>query len=236
IDLHTGGVDHIGTHHPNEMAQTEAAFGHKLARYWIHNEFMLVDGAKMSKSKGNSYTLRDLTDRGFSPLAYRLLCLQAHYRSELNFTWESLEAATNTLLNLYAWADLKHQSNLSEVRLPEDDIAGFLGRVQTALTDDLATTSALTEVFRYSTSLAPGMTLAAEDFDQILSKLDELLGLNLNTRPGLTEAQTDIIEKREAARAAKDWAGADKLRGQLAKHDLEVSDTPNGPRWRRTKI
>src|SRR6185503_237050 len=118
IDIHTGGVDHIGTHHPNEMAQTEAAFGHPLAHFWVHNEFILVDGAKMAKSKGNSFTLKDVTDRGFHPLALRLLYLQAHYRTELNFTWESLEAAQNRLLNLYAWADLKHQERATAHPLP----------------------------------------------------------------------------------------------------------------------
>ncbi len=236
IDIHTGGIDHIGTHHPNEMAQTEAAQGHPLANMWVHNEFLLVDGAKMSKSKGNSYLLEDITSHDVHPLAYRLLCLQAHYRSEINFTWDSLAAAQNTLLNLYAWADLKHQANLSEVRLPEDDIENFLARVQTALEDDLSTSATLAEVFAYTTSLAPGMTLAAEDFEQLLSTLDHLLGLKLNDRPDITPDQKDLIEKREQARAAKDWAGADKLRTQLAKHHLEISDTPNGPRWRRNNI
>jgi cysteinyl-tRNA synthetase len=242
IDIHTGGVDHIGTHHPNEMAQTEAAYGHPLANIWLHNEFILVDGGKMSKSKGNSYTLADITShksatgQPFHPLALRLLYLQAHYRSEINFTWESLESAQNTLLNLYAWADLKHQDNLAEVRLPEDDIDEFLGRVQAALEDDLSTTQALAEVFRYSTSLAPGMTLSPEEFDHITAGLDALLGLNLSHRPDITPEQKALVAKRQTARDAKDWSAADKLRAQLAKHHLEISDTPNGPRWRRTNF
>jgi cysteinyl-tRNA synthetase len=162
--------------------------------------------------------------------------LQAHYRSEINFTWESLSAAQNTLLNLYAWADLKHQQNLAEVRLSDTDIPEFLDRVKTALSDDLATTAALSEIFRYSTSLAPGMTLPADDFDILLSELDLLLGLKLNGRPNITGEQQAIIADRETARIAKDWAKADKLRTKLAKHQLEVSDTPNGPRWRRTSL
>lgn len=236
IDIHTGGIDHIGTHHPNEMAQTEAAFDHDLAKYWIHNEFMLVDGAKMSKSKGNSYTLAEITTKGFHPLAYRLLCLQAHYRSELNFTWESLEAAQNTLINLYAYADLRFQSNLAEVRLPEDDIDNFLARVKAALADDLSTTAALAEVFNYIAKLAPGMTLDAEDFERILAGLDELLGLDLSTTTDLTEAQKALIAEREAVREARDWPGADRLRQQLRKDNIEISDTPNGPRWRRSSL
>jgi cysteinyl-tRNA synthetase len=234
IDIHTGGVDHIGTHHPNEMAQTEAAFGHPLAHTWVHNEFMLVDGAKMSKSKGNSYTLKEITDKGFHPLAYRLLCLQAHYRSELNFTWDSLEAAQNTLINLYAFADLRHQKNLSELRLDEQAILQLLDKVKSALADDLSTTQALAEVFAYTTSFAPGMTLDDEDFDQLLGGLDALLGLNLNHTTDIPAEAKALIAKRETAREARDWAGADRLRGQLRKHNLEISDTPNGPRWRRS--
>ncbi len=236
IDIHTGGVDHIGTHHANEMAQTEGAYGHELSSMWVHNEFILVDGQKMSKSKGNSYTLADVTAKGYSPTALRLLYLQAHYRSELNFTWESLDAAQNTLLNLYAWADLKHQTNLAEVRLANDAIETFLGKVQAALADDLATTAALSELFRYSTSLAPGMTLAPEDFDEILAGLDQLLGLQLSGRPDITAEQKAIIAERETAREARDWPAADKLRTKLKKHHLDNSDTPNGPRWRRTTI
>jgi cysteinyl-tRNA synthetase len=236
IDIHTGGIDHIGTHHPNEMAQTEAAFGHPLASYWVHNEFMLVDGAKMSKSKGNSYTLTELTAKGFHPLAYRLLCLQAHYRSELNFTWESLEAAQNTLINLYAFADLRHQSNLAQLRLPEDDVAALLQRITAALNDDLSTSAALAEVFNYTTAIAAGMTLDEEDFTELLSGLDKLLGLNLQHTPDITDDQKALIAKRETARDARDWPGADRVRVQLRKSNIEVSDTPNGPRWRRSAI
>jgi cysteinyl-tRNA synthetase len=236
IDIHTGGIDHIGTHHPNEMAQTEAAFGHQLANLWLHNEFILVDGAKMAKSKGNAYTLADIIGKGFHPLALRLLYLQAHYRSEINFTWDSLEAAQNTLLNLYAWADLKHQSNLAEVRLADTDIADFLARVRASLTNDLSTTQALAEVYQYISQLAPGMTVDATDFDQLVSGLDSLLGLSLNNRPDITPEQKQLITDRETARLAKDWATADKLRAQLKRHHLDVSDTPNGPRWRRTNI
>jgi cysteinyl-tRNA synthetase len=236
IDIHTGGVDHIGTHHPNEMAQTEAAFGHELARFWVHNEFILVDGAKMSKSKGNSYTLAEVIEHGFHPLALRLLYLQSHYRSELNFTWESLTSAQNTLLNLYAWADLKHQTGLAPVRLAESEIEEFLQSLRDALANDLATAEALAHLYRYTAKLAPGMTLDAEDFDALTTGLDELLGLQLSGRPDITAEQQDLISQREEARAAKDWPSADKLRTRLAKHNLDISDTPNGPRWRRTSL
>jgi len=236
IDIHTGGVDHIGTHHPNEMAQTEGAFNHQLAHTWVHNEFILVDGAKMGKSKGNAYLLKDLTDRGFHPLALRLLYLQAHYRSEINFTWESLEAAQNTLLALYAWADLKHQSNLQEIRLEDDEIQQFLARVKQALADDLSTAAALAEVFGLVTSLAPGMTMSSEEFDELTMALDDLLGLDLSGRQDINDEQKQLIADREAKRDDKNWAEADKIRKSLLKHNLAISDTPNGPRWKRTKL
>lgn len=236
IDIHTGGIDHIGTHHPNEMAQTEGAFGHPLAHTWVHSEFILVDGGRMAKSKQNFYTLKDIPAHGFHPLALRLMYLQSHYRSELNFTWESVEAAQNTLLNLYAWADLKHQTNLAEVRLPQDDIDNLIGRVTAALADDLSSIKALAEIFRYSTSLAPGMTLSPEDFDELLSRLDDLLGLSFSGRPGITADQQELIDLREAARAERDWAKADTFRTKLLRKNIAVSDTPNGPRWRRTTI
>jgi len=217
IDIHTGGVDHIGTHHPNEMAQTEAAFGHDLAKFWVHNEFMLVDGAKMAKSKGNSYLLKDVTDRGFHPLALRLLYLQAHYRSEINFTWESLEAAQNRLLNLYAWADLTHQS---------DNQTDFIANALAAMGNDLGTPQLLEALATADIIPAPSL----------LKQLDQLLGLNLADRPDITTAQKHLIAERETARAGKDWAKADKLRAELADHHLDIDDTPHGPRWRRTSL
>ena len=236
IDIHTGGIDHIGTHHPNEMAQTQAAFGHPLAAFWVHNEFMLVDGAKMSKSKGNSYTLLDITKRGIHPLAYRVLVLQAHYRSEINFTWESLEAAQNTLVNLYAFADLKHQINLAELRLDEGSIERLLDSIKTALADDLATAAALAIVFNYVASLSPGMKLDDEDANELLVGLDALFGLELSHTQDITDAHKAIILQREQAREARDWPGADRYRLKLRKYNIEVSDTPNGPRWRRSNI
>jgi cysteinyl-tRNA synthetase len=236
IDIHTGGVDHIGTHHTNEMAQTEGAYGHDLSRFWVHNEHLLVDGTKMSKSKGNFYTLKDLTDKGYHPLAFRLLMLQAHYRSRLNFTIESLDAAQTTLLNLYAWADLKHQSDLAEVRLADDNITQFLSRVVTALADDLSTSGALAEVFGYISNLAPGMTLAIEDFEELISGLDQFLGLGLSGRPDITNDQKQLITEREIVRADRNWSEADKIRKKLARLGVDISDTPNGPRWRRTTI
>ena len=239
IDIHTGGVDHIGTHHPNEMAQTEAAFGHPLAHYWVHNEFILVDGAKMAKSKGNSYTLGDVTDRGFHPLALRLLYLQAHYRSELNFTWESLEAAQTRLLDLYAAADLRHQPTVDNT--PSDLDESFeqtREQIISAIQDDLNTSDALAILSKLTNQLAqtPIPKVESEHTDGTLTFLDSILGLNLNKRPDITPAQKKLIAEREKARSDKDWAKADKVRAALAGQDLAIEDTPYGPRWRRTRL
>lgn len=236
IDIHTGGVDHIGTHHPNEIAQTHAAYGHPLARVWMHNEFVLEDGAKMSKSAGSFLTLGQLKSQGFHPLSFRLMCLQAHYRSQLNFSLEALEASQKTLMNLYAWADLRHQPNLSDIQVSPHDLEKFLGRVQGCLADDLATPRALAELFGYTLSLAPGMRYDDEDADFLLSRLDAMLGLDLNGRVDIDEVPKAIIAERQAARDVRDWARADVLRAKLRKLGLDVDDTPNGPRWRRITL
>lgn len=243
IDIHTGGVDHIGTHHPNEMAQTEAAFGHSLANYWVHNEFILVDSAKMSKSKGNSYTLKDITDRGFHPLALRLLYLQAHYRSEINFTWESLGAASNLLKRLNDIASLKY-SLKSETAHEAARWKTSFGRIITTerhLENDLNTPLALASMLEIMNNIEAeatkgGFRAHPQDFEDYLSKLDDLLGLDLLNSPDITPAQKRLIADRESARQAKDWAKADQLRGQLKEQGIEIDDTPRGPRWRRTSL
>jgi cysteinyl-tRNA synthetase len=239
IDIHTGGVDHIGTHHPNEMAQTEAAFGHPLAHYWVHNEFILVDGTKMAKSKGNSHTLADITKRGFHPLALRLLYLQAHYRSELNFTWESLEAAQTRLLEIYALADLRHQTTADVMPTELDEIFRDTRRqMLEAVHDDLNTPVALAALSKLMNYLAthPVPGVEGKYSDGTLTVIDSLLGLDLAHRPDITADQKELIAQRQKARDAKDWAKSDQLRGQLATQDLAIEDTPFGSRWRRTKI
>ncbi len=219
IDIHTGGVDHIGTHHPNEMAQTEAAYGHQLSNVWLHNEFILVDDHKMAKSKDNSYLLSDVTAHDVHPLALRLLYLGAHYRSELNFTWDSLQAAQNTLVGLYAWADLVHQASPS---MPKD----LRAQLMQHLSDDLSTPAALAKLYELTASTVPA--------EVDLQQLDELFGLNLGGRPDISPSARELIKQRDAARVGKDWATADELRKVLAdQYGLAVEDHATGRRWRR---
>ena len=221
LDIHTGGVDNIGTHHVNEMAQTEAAFGAKLANYWLHSEHLLANNQKMSKSLGNFYTLADATKKGFEPLALRLLYLQAHYRSQMNFTWEALEAASALFKNLQAWADLVHQTDNAKT----GDEAALLEQIKTALDDDLNTPRAVAAISQYSDRAAPTA--------ELLEQLDGLFGLELAGRPDITAEQKELIKQREAARAAKDWGKADELRRELAAQKIEINDTAAGPLWSR---
>jgi cysteinyl-tRNA synthetase len=223
IDIHTGAVDLIGTHHTNEMAQTEAAFGHKLANYWVHNEYVLVEGKKMSKSLDNIYTLTDIKQRGYDLLALRLLFLQAHYRSQLNFTWESLEAAQSFLKNLQAWADSVKQTGVPAI--DDADSNRLISEIKTAMESDLNSARALVQINEFIDKVAP-------TFD-LLHQIDDYLGLNLANRPDVSDTQKDIISKREDARKSNDWTRSDELREQLQKQGIEINDTSNGPIWSR---
>jgi len=231
IDIHTGGVDHIGTHHTNEIAQTEAAFGHPLAQYWLHNEFVLVNGTKMSKSLGNFYTLRDVREKGYDPLAFRLLMLQAHYRSQLNFSWGSLEAAQTFLNRIRGWADLAHQTpeQFSEVN---QTYQPALEKIYAALSQDLNTTEALgwlsglvnqTDTHGWS----------PKDLAMLLKQLDDVFGLGLSERLDITDQQKSLLHDRSKARQSSDWAAADAIRQKLEKEHIGVRDSNFGQIWFR---
>lgn len=223
IDIHTGGVDHIGTHHTNEIAQTEAATGKPLANVWVHNEFLQIEGQKISKSLGNLVLLSDLPKRGLHPLSFRLLMLQSHYRSQVNFTWEALEAAQHFLLSLYNWAELSYQSGLRE--LPNEALAP----IKAAVADDLATPTALAEIAKLTgTGERPSR--------QMLADLDQLLGLDLAGRRDITAAQKQLMTDRETARSSKDFAEADRLRVELERQGIMLDDGPGGTIWRRATI
>jgi cysteinyl-tRNA synthetase len=222
IDIHTGGVDHIGTHHTNEIAQTEAAFGVELAKYWLHNEHLLVDNQKMSKSKGNFYTLKDIQDKGYEPLALRLLFLQAHYRSQMNFTWESLDAAQAFLKGLQAWADSAKQAVPT---IDPEAVSRLRNEIKGALESDLNTAKALAQINEFIDRSAPTTDL--------LHYIDETLGLNLAERPDISEALKILIKDRETARGEQDWQKADEIRKQLEEQGISINDTDYGPVWYR---
>lgn len=225
IDIHTGGVDHIGTHHTNEIAQSEAAHdGKPLANIWMHSEFLLVDGKKMSKSLKNTFTLADVTKKGFDPLDLRLFYLQAHYQTQQNFTWQSLEAAQNRRKAIDAWADLRHQIKADE--RTKQLLVAATNEIQKALANDLDTPRVLAV-------LSDVMNAGAAPTKEFLEYLDAALGLKLADRKDISKKQKELITRRDTARANKDFQESDKLRDQLLKDGIELDDTPSGARWSR---
>ncbi|HJP96106.1 MAG TPA: cysteine--tRNA ligase [Candidatus Saccharimonadales bacterium] len=235
FDIHTGGVDHIFPHHENEIAQSTALEANPvMATVFVHSEHMLVDGRKMSKSLQNFYTLSDITNKGYDPLAFRVKVLQSHYRNSVNFTWESLDAAQNLLTNLRAWADLKHQKtahNTSD-ELAES-YANALRAIREALFDDLNTSLALGHLAQLANE-SETLGVHPEKIQPMLNIADQLFGLQLSERPTINDTQKSMIAKRQTAREAKNWAKSDQLRDQLKEQGIIVRDTTNGPIWQRT--
>jgi cysteinyl-tRNA synthetase len=231
IDIHTGGVDHIGTHHTNEIAQTEAAYDTKLANYWLHNEHLLAEGEKMSKSKGNFFTLDDVIKKGFDPLALRLLFLQSHYRKQTNFRWESLTATQSFLKHLQAWADLKFQNSIKEV-VTENLYSEIQKEIRESLYNDLNTPEALAKLSLHIQQ-TEAIGINKPSFQAFLEDLDRLFGLDLSNRTDINSEIKNLIQERQVSRDNQDWAKSDELRNDLTKKGIEISDTELGQIWRR---
>ncbi|MDH3712611.1 MAG: cysteine--tRNA ligase [Gammaproteobacteria bacterium] len=226
FDIHCGGKDHIPVHHTNEIAQTEACYDTQLANYWLHGYFLQTDQAKMAKSAGEFLRMQTLNDRGYDPLAYRYLCISAHYRSDLNFSWDSLDGASTALERLRT---LVYDGPAGGSVEPE-----FAGRFTAQINDDLNTPRALAVVWDLARS-----KLDAADRKATLLHIDEVLGLQLAAwKPAeevIPEEISALVAARQAARAAKDWAQADAARERLQTLGYEVEDTPDGPQVRRRK-
>ncbi len=234
FDIHTGGVDHIPIHHENEIAQTVGLLGHPAARLWMHGEFMLVNNGKMSKSLGNTYTLDDLEERGYDPLVFRYFCLNGHYRNKLNFTFDGMDAAKAALNNLRA-AVAAHKGASDEIS--DEELAAFLSAFEDAINDDLNIPKALGIVWNMARSHKKSQKL----YDLIM-KCDSVLSLDLDRAPEekQTAEQVDIdaeiealIEQRQAARKAKNFAEADRIRDELKARGIALIDTPQGVRWEK---
>lgn len=222
FDIHTGGIDHIPVHHTNEMAQSEAAFDKPLARFWMHNAFLTIENRKISKSAGDDIYVPDIAERGFSPLALRYLFLQAHYASPLSFSWESLEAADAALKRLTRLAGTIRTEAEGRTRPSE-----WSRRVIALLRDDLATPAALALLWE----AVRDEDLSREEQLGIIEAADAVLGLGLLSHT-LTEVPAHIralVEEREAARIARDFAKADALRIHIETGGYAVEDGPSGP-------
>lgn len=230
FDIHTGGVDLKFPHHENEIAQSKVATGKDLAKLWMHSEHLLVDGKKMSKSLKNFYTLEDITKKGFDPLAFRLLMLQAHYRSQLNFTWDSLKAAQNNLQSLRSWADIRFQ-NLKSSKL----LANYnevKQEILQKLKDDLNTPQALSSV-NGAINQTEKLNYDSQAIGVLAKFIDNLLGFNLTNSKDINSEQKTLIENREIARNTKDWNKSDELRRKLEEQGVGLRDTDQGPIWFR---
>ncbi len=222
FDIHCGGEDHINVHHPNEIAQTEACYGTRLANFWLHGYFLHLDTGRMGKSLGNFITVEDLVEHGYDPLAYRYLCLNAHYRSPLTFNLETLDAASRALDRLrdlvYGWGT------------PGEVDAAWLARFTDRIHDDLNIPQALALVWDIGKT-----DLSAATKKATVRAFDEVLGLQLaEWMPAVVPDEVmELVAQREAARDDKDWVKADELRDAIADAGYEVRDTPEGPLVRK---
>ena len=232
LDIHTGGVDHIPIHHENEIAQSEALFGHPAVNYWLHAEFMMVNGGKMSKSLGNTYTVSDLAKMGYHPLAFRYFCLNAHYRNKLNFTFDAMNAA-QTAYKRFLESALAHK-NAADIQT--DELAGMLESFDRFVSKDLNLPAALGILWNMAR-----LPVKSKQIYDALCRCDAIMGLNVeNCETILKElkpAEADIpeeikqlVEQRQAARAEKNWAEADRLRDQITAAGYAVKDSADGPR------
>jgi cysteinyl-tRNA synthetase len=234
LDIHTGGIDHVPVHHTNEIAQSEAATGKRFANYWMHSNHVLIEGEKISKSLGNGIRLQELEKRGISPLALRLHVLESHYRSQSKFSWDSLQAAQNRLKDYRALADLRWQT----VEKSADSVESFKKvemDIKNHLLDDLNTPQVLTSLSAFSDVAKYRLIATANrhDFNGLLKKLDELLGLDLLNSADISDEQKELIVQREESRQKQDWLRSDELRDSLTASGLGVRDTEHGTIWFR---
>jgi cysteinyl-tRNA synthetase len=240
FDIHTGGVDNIFPHHENEIAQSEAATGKPFVRTWLHAAHLIVDGEKMSKSKGNFFTLRDLMARGYRPRPIRYLLLSAHYRKQLNFTFEGLTQAGAALCRLDDLADRLGRETLADGASPLAPAAARAGEeMLAALDSDLNTAAALAPLFDLvreahaafdAGSARKGDALAVR---AALSIFERVFGICLGSETVVESDVEELVRKRQAARAARDWKEADRIRDLLACRGLVVEDTPQGVRLKK---
>lgn len=229
FDIHTGGVDHIPTHHENEIAQSKGCTGHIPAKRWMHVEFLQVDGGKMSKSLGNTYTLDQLQEKGIEPLAYKLFCYTAHYRTKLNFTFEGA-LSTQKALNRLREGYLTHLQN--DEKIDEEEIKEYKQRFLDAVNDDLNMPLAMGIVWEVVRN-----NKKSKQFAELLLEFDRILGLDLeNSKKYLEEQEKvelpkeilELVEQRKIARENKDWAESDKIRDVLKEKGYTVKDTKEG--------
>ena len=222
FDIHTGGVDHIPTHHENEIAQSKGATGKIPAHVWMHCEYLQVDGGKMSKSLGNVYLLDDIIKRGYDPLVYRLFNFSCHYKGKLNFTWEGIEAASTALTRLRDGYQ-KHLTGMADV--DGTIISEIENKFHQAINDDLnmpLAMSAVWEAVKYQDK--------SPKIAKLLEKFDIVLGLKITEKreEEIPQEILELVEQRKVARNEKNWTESDRLRDLIAQKGYSVKDTKDG--------
>jgi cysteinyl-tRNA synthetase len=246
FDVHCGGVDNMFPHHENEIAQSEAATGKVFVNYWMHNEHLQVEGKKMSKKLGNFYTLRDLLKKGYDPLSIRYLLLSTHYRQQFNFTFEGLNAAKsalerykNLLRRLQNNLDSKNGSSIDDRVVLQ--IQQVKQRFSDAMNDDLNISIALAALFDFIREINNMLdadlisSKEAEKVTEVLLQFNSVLGLipSVTNEAPMSSDIDVLVQKREAARRAKNWKEADIIRDQLNDLGIIVEDTAQGVRWHK---
>jgi cysteinyl-tRNA synthetase len=232
FDIHCGGEDLIFPHHEDEIAQSEAATGKPFVRYWLHNAHLLVEGKKMSKSLGNFYTLRDLLAKGWTGREIRYALISAHYREQLNFTFDGLQAARSALQRIDEFL-LKLQETAGNAEHSKS--AGLVSEFEMALDDDLNISGALGVLFEFVRETNKRIVSPDEAAGVLAAwkTLDEVLGFGMPMKSDVPADVQQLVEERQAARKAKNFKRSDEIRDQLAKQSWVIEDTPKGPRAKR---
>lgn len=224
FDIHTGGIDLIPTHHENEIAQSKGACGKIPARYWMHGEYLLINGGKMSKSLGNVYLVKDFIEKGYDPIAYKLFSYSSHYRNKLNFTWDGIEAASKSLERIRNG----YRTHLNGTDSIEDEIVKqYEEKFHKAINDDLNMPVALGVVWEVIRNDKKSPKLA-----ELLLKFDQVLGIKINEqtqkKEEIPQEILELARQREQARENKEWDKSDELRDLINQKGYDIKDTKQG--------
>ena len=226
FDIHTGGIDLIPTHHENEIAQSKGLCGKIPARYWMHGEYLLINGGKMSKSLGNVYLIKDIIEKGYDPIVYKLFSYSCHYRNKLNFTWEAIDSTSKSLERLRKGYQ-NHLQGKDEVS--EELVKQYEEKFHKAINDDLNMPSAMGVVWEVVRNEKKSPKMA-----KLLEKMDTILGINISKQEQKEEnieipkEILELVEERKIARENKDWAKSDELRDLIREKGYEIKDTKEG--------